>query len=1052
MVNLYNILILFLTLMLSSCVNQLKFESAENDIVPELKKIDNASVPEGLSISMDIDEKNTNSDIDSNGEILTYACYYDQVVDNTVSSTLQCSTLGLIFSSSTGKFFWEPDYGDAGLYEFKVTAKNSVSSTFIIFNLNVENSPAKPLLDNISNLNIAENFSFSTLFDVNDDNNDSDYDGNTITYDCEFDLVVDGSVSSGTSCNTLPGTSNLNTTTGVFSWTTDYSSAGIYEFKVTGTSSGGDHYRVFTIQVDNTNRPPVIDPIADIATAENVAFTQIDATDGGDDLDGDLDSLTYSCSYDQSINSINNASGSCSSLPGTANFVASTGVFNWTPDYSSAGTYEIWITATDGSLSDEQRVLYTVSDVNQAPVIDAIADQTIAENSALTQINTNDGGDDQDADGDSLTYNCTFEQTINSTNDSGANCSTLPGTISFNTSTGVLDWTPSFTASGNYEIWITANDGALSDEEKILVTVSNVSTAPELATISDQAVNEGVAITQIDANDGGDDFDLSSSAITYQCKYDIVIDSSVGSPADCSLLSGLSFDVNSGVFDWTPDQQANSNGDGSGRYEFKIIATSTGGSDEEVFVITVNQIDVAPELTEIADLSTSVDQAMPDINFNDSNSSADIDADGQTLSYSCQYDNVADDTLTSGTTCNTGVDGFNFSTSTGIIEGTPTVKDSYEFHITASDGLLVDTKVIVIKVIEPTTILIGSATGYFYISTDSGVSFDKVTIAAADGRSVIYRDHNAISADKQFIAIGYYSTSSATAALYHSSNGGDTWSTKSLSAAGNFNSTGASMSDSGQYVVTNGWNGYGLYVSNDYGSTFTKKLSTCTGAGFNMSKSGQYIYCIHWGSSSIFKSSDYGQNFYFVGTSAAREPSPMILADDGLSFTFGDKRDGGFHITSGGASSYTINDGVPFYSPVGVSPDGQWVGSINESTRALDYSKDGGSNWLSLNIPGSGTSIVADMIITNNGSDNEIFVRNATNEPNKIFKLNSSEDGFDEVYDFPAAISTFTFSKNHIIVTLDNKTVYVSDRNTINFSLTYTFTETDIYMTYLNAR
>jgi hypothetical protein len=44
-------------------------------------------------------------------------------------------------------------------------------------------------------------------------------------------------------------------------------------------------------------------------------------------------------------------------------------VFTWQTDYSSAGTYEITISASDGQDATEQAFKVTVENVNRAPVI-----------------------------------------------------------------------------------------------------------------------------------------------------------------------------------------------------------------------------------------------------------------------------------------------------------------------------------------------------------------------------------------------------------------------------------------------------------------------------------------------------------------------------------------------------------------------------------------------------------------------------------------------------------------------------------------------------------
>ena len=56
-----------------------------------------------------------------------------------------------------------------------------------------------------------------------------------------------------------------------------------------------------------------------------------------------------------------------------------------TLSYASAGTHPVTVTATDGTaLAASQTFTWTVTDVNRAPVLTAVADQTSAENATIT--------------------------------------------------------------------------------------------------------------------------------------------------------------------------------------------------------------------------------------------------------------------------------------------------------------------------------------------------------------------------------------------------------------------------------------------------------------------------------------------------------------------------------------------------------------------------------------------------------------------------------------------------------------------------------------------
>jgi len=45
-----------------------------------------------------------------------------------------------------------------------------------------------------------------------------------------------------------------------------------------------------------------------------------------------------------------------------------TGTFDWTPDFTQAGVFNVTFFASDGIETDSEQVVITVTDVNQAPV------------------------------------------------------------------------------------------------------------------------------------------------------------------------------------------------------------------------------------------------------------------------------------------------------------------------------------------------------------------------------------------------------------------------------------------------------------------------------------------------------------------------------------------------------------------------------------------------------------------------------------------------------------------------------------------------------------
>ena len=67
-----------------------------------------------------------------------------------------------------------------------------------------------------------------------------------------------------------------------------------------------------------------------------------------------------------------------------------------------AGTHTVTATVSDGSLTASQPFTWTVTNVNRAPTLTAVVDQTSAENATISLALAG-----SDADGDTLTYSAT---------------------------------------------------------------------------------------------------------------------------------------------------------------------------------------------------------------------------------------------------------------------------------------------------------------------------------------------------------------------------------------------------------------------------------------------------------------------------------------------------------------------------------------------------------------------------------------------------------------------------------------------------------------------
>jgi len=345
---------------------------------------------------------------DPDGDVLTYS-----------ASNLPD---GAVFNPDTKEFSWTPAYNQSGIYpDVYFEVNDSELTDWESITITVNNTNRAPVLDPIGNKAADENSLF--VFTINA----TDPDGNALSY----------------SAAGLPSGAVFDQHLHTFSWTPTYEQAGTYQDIQFEINDGElTDWENITIEVANTNRPPLLDPIENKIADENslLEFT-INA------IDPDGDALFYSA-----VN-----------LPTGAVFDSSTQTISWTPDFNQAGTYNnVQFEVSDGDLTDIENISITVNNTNRSPVLDLIGNKTIAED-YLLEFNINAF----DPDGDALTYFA----------------SNLPGGAVFNSTTQTFSWTPAFGQAGIYQdICFEITDGELTDLENITITVAEVA-APQISVI-----------------------------------------------------------------------------------------------------------------------------------------------------------------------------------------------------------------------------------------------------------------------------------------------------------------------------------------------------------------------------------------------------------------------------------------------------------------------------------------------------------------------------------------------------------------------------------------
>jgi hypothetical protein len=220
-----------------------------------------------------------------------------------------------------------------------------------------------------------------------------------------------------------PNSMTIDANTGEITWTPDQSELGeTYVFSVEATNSYGSDSQSITVTVYENHRPE-IDSILDQTVEAEQEFTY-NATASDDDGDA----LTFSAwTYPETTLTID----------------STTGVITWTPVEGEEGNYTVAVEATDGT--DDAPTKFFNLEVTEAPevlnndpTIDAIVDQSVEANQTFTYNATAN-----DVDGDTLTFSLTQS----------------PVSMTIDSATGDMTWTPVEGEEGNYTVEVTVEDG-----------------------------------------------------------------------------------------------------------------------------------------------------------------------------------------------------------------------------------------------------------------------------------------------------------------------------------------------------------------------------------------------------------------------------------------------------------------------------------------------------------------------------------------------------------------------------------------------------------------
>ncbi len=321
-------------------------------------------------------------------------------------------------------FNWTPT--SVGNYPITITVKDSgngdaslVETAQQSFNLVVRHSNTAPSFASLADLSVNEGETLSVFL------NAIDAEGDVLTY----------------SATNLPAGATLNPQTGELRWTPTYLSAGTYDNILVTVSDGHkSSSQTFSITVNNSNRPPVLTPIAPQLAREG---TSLQFTLNAYDIDND--SILYALT---------------SALPTGATFNHRTGAFHWLPNYDQAGNYTLEFTATDVyGATDVQEVAITVDNLNRLPSLQ-VSPQIVALGERLEFALIASDPDTNTV----LSFSADH----------------LPDGAVLDAETGIVTFQPSPGQVGDYLVRFAVTDGEATVEKHQLIRVE---TTPSLPTV-----------------------------------------------------------------------------------------------------------------------------------------------------------------------------------------------------------------------------------------------------------------------------------------------------------------------------------------------------------------------------------------------------------------------------------------------------------------------------------------------------------------------------------------------------------------------------------------
>jgi VCBS repeat-containing protein len=431
------------------------------------------------------------------------------------------------------------------VYLVQVTATDGTNPAVQNLTITVTNANEAPSITSSNATTVAENS--VTVLTVTT----TDPEGQTVTY----------SITGGADAASF----SIDTNTGALSFVappnfeapTDADANNVYLVQVTATDGTNPVNQTITVTVSNVNEAPFFTSSATPSRMENVPTTHdVDATDP------EGAAVTYSI-----VGGADAADFSIDGSTGVLSFLVNPN-FEAPHDADTNNVYLVDVQATDGTNNLTQNISWTVTNVNEIPLITSPNSNSVPENQTNAHTIV---GSDPDA-GTTLTYSITGGED--------------QAKFSVNSSTGVLTFlvAPDFEnptdsdLNNAYRVEVTVSDGVNSSGNTQTITVTNVDEGPTFTSANSASVAENTVLA-LDVNAT----DPEGSAVTFSItggadSGDFTINATTGE---------LSFNP-------APNFELPADADTNNIYVVQVTATDGVNPVNQTVTITVTNVNEAP--------------------------------------------------------------------------------------------------------------------------------------------------------------------------------------------------------------------------------------------------------------------------------------------------------------------------------------------------------------------------------------------------------------------------------------------------------------------------